>query len=161
MTTLNDCLNDCYYQSFVDPALCSKLVTAGIQVNTPFFWVVKGRFAEMYSYAFDRDKYYVQADANVNFISNLVKLPAYQLMDMQKLLPDFILSKHGDIYLLRIFKYFGMEAVSSPRMPDVFALMVLKCISINKIDLYEAIKLLKPTYAKTDSNDHAGADDQK
>lgn len=135
-------LNDCYYQSFVAPGICEQLVSAGLQVDTPFFWVFKGRMAELYSYAFDKDNYYVQADANVNFISNIIKVPAYQIMDMQKLLPDFILTRADNSYKLNCSTLFE-GPITTERMPDVFASMVLKAILHRKIDLYEASKILK------------------
>lgn len=128
------------YQCFVSPGLCSMLHDAGLKIQAPFCWRFTGTKACLFSLVFDEDHYYQQALENINHIDQLVLIPAFQIKDMEKLLPDYMLTKNNVEYELFCSSLFEFDVQKSNRLPDVFAYMVIKGIEQRKIDVSLAIK---------------------
>ncbi len=129
------------YQCFVSPKICQDLVNAGLMVNEiSFHWRLNRCHAELFTLEFDEDNYYRQAFKNLEHFSRIELIPAFQIKDMEKLLPDHILSKNNIEYELNCSSLFEFEVQKNTRMPDVYAMMVLKGIEQHKIDPGLAIK---------------------
>lgn len=98
--------------------------------------------ATLFTVAFDEDNYYRQAFENLNHVKPRTIIPAYQVNDMEKLLPDYMLTKTNVEYELNCSSLFSFEVETGIRLPDVFASVVLKGIQQHKIDVTLAIKKL-------------------
>lgn len=133
-------------QSFVSPAICRQLLDAGLNIKAPFCWKQeRGGKTSLYSLSFDDDCYYTAA-YNLQVQMNAITLvPAFQLMDMEKLLPDHLLSKTNNVYELNCSSLFCFDVERGTRLPDVYAAVVLKGIQEYKIDAGKAIKQLSLT----------------
>ncbi len=139
-------LESSLHQSFVSPSICIQLLDAGLNIKAPFCWHVLGtnKF-KLFSLAFDEDSYYT-ASYNAAMQLNAISLvPAFQIMDMVKLLPDHLLNRNNNEYELSCSSLFSFEVEKGTRMPDVYAAMVLKGIQAYKINTVEAIKQLTLT----------------
>ncbi len=123
------------YQSFVDVNLSQQLHHAGLNVKTNFIWIIRNGEANLYTEVFDKDKYYMQAEKNVDFINTSYQIPAFELKDIESLLPDYLLSRNGKEYELSCSNLFEIDIMKHDRLPDVFALTVLKALEQRKIIL--------------------------
>ena len=135
-------LNNHLYQSFVDPAICQQLINAQLLVNTSYKWLIENDKAVLFTLAFDEDNYYEQAYKNIEHVNPIVMIPAYQVIDMEKLLPDHMLTKTNTEYELHCSCLFEFDVERGTRLPDVYAKMVLRGIEKRKIDVGLAIKKL-------------------
>ena len=118
-------LNLPVYQDLVSPHLCQRLQRFGVTANTSFHYRLTAGITEINSYAFDKDDYYVKADANVNFISGVGIVPAYTLKDVEKALPPYLLTRQENGYLLVCDNIYGLPEQTAQRLPDAFAQMLL------------------------------------
>ncbi|MFC4261894.1 hypothetical protein ACFOWM_03325 [Ferruginibacter yonginensis] len=133
------------FSSFVSPYLTKELWEAGIKPPTAFIWVpTSPTEMVLYSYLLDHDGYYRQAYANVNFVTKIGELPysAFQLNDMNKLLPNYSFEKVGNTYTLLLENMHQVNPVTGNRLPDVFAEMVIQLINTKKLDTATASKLI-------------------
>lgn len=126
------------YRSFVSPHLCHKLKIAGIEAATPIFWEVNNCEAFLKSYFFDADNYYKNADELINTCKPPLEiLNAYQLTDMELLLPKYLLINDVEGgYSLMLDDMYHTKSIKDTRLADLFAKMVLECIA-NKILISE------------------------
>jgi hypothetical protein len=137
-------LDKSLYCSFVDPNICKQLVDEGLTVDTPYHWICKGKDAELFTLSFDVDRYYAQAQKNVDFIDAPVRIPAFQTGDMVKLLPDHMLVKNNNEWELACSDLFDLQIERAPRMPDVYAWVVLKAFKQRKLNVQVALKTITP-----------------
>lgn len=131
-------ITDPLYSSFVSLDLCQQLFELGLKGETPFIWRMDYHNMEgcLHTFHFDPDLYYKQAQLNIDYINKVEYLPAWQIEDMQLLLPEW--------YLIRIpgaklkyevgCKYYKRTQIEAPRIPDAFALMLIKCIEDEKLN---------------------------
>lgn len=130
-------LNLPLYQGFVSPALCDQLQRFGVTTDTPFHWRLTGTITELYSFAFDKDDYYRSAYANIDYICQPVGIiPAYQIKDVEKPLPPYLLAHHEKGYVVMCDNLYGLQEQTADRLPDVYAMMLLEGIKkrVIKID---------------------------
>ncbi|HYC27730.1 MAG TPA: hypothetical protein VEB42_02925 [Chitinophagaceae bacterium] len=120
------------YSIMVAPPYCRLLLEEGLTQSTPYHYVIIDGLAELNTYAFDRDDYYAQADANVCYTNKDHKpliLPAYTIMDLEKTLPDYCICRCNGKYELSVEGTFPeLEVVKEDRLPDALALMVMQGI---------------------------------
>jgi hypothetical protein len=136
-------LNSPLLQSFVCPELCLALATEGLKVCSPFRWLFANGTYSIHSFCFDHDEYYRQAMANVDFVrQHITECAAFQMIDMELLLPNYLLSNTNGEYELMCEILFGMEPQRGNRLPDVFAAMVLKGLQTYKIKAINAVAFL-------------------
>lgn len=130
------------YQSFVHPYLCKQLWNLGLNATTVFCWKKEQEDYLLVTLAFDEDGYYNLAYGNSNFVAPMPLFNAFQTADMEKLLPDYLLTKNNNEYELHCSSLFSLDIEKSDRMPDVFAKLVIKSIEQRKIDIHHAIKMI-------------------
>lgn len=130
------------YQDFVKPSLCIELMSAGLIPFTAFKWRVKKNDTQLRTILFDLDDYYIDGFNQLDIIDNPLYLKAFQIKDMEKLLPDYLLSRNNNMYELHCSSLFNMDVETSDRLPDVFAITVLKAIQHKKINVESAIKII-------------------
>lgn len=140
MTEPESFLDNPLCQCFVSPKLCKELYEAGMVGSLFYIWRTEKAVPELFTLAFDEDKYYLQGFNNLISINQLKFIPAYQVKDMEKLLPDYLLCKTNIEYELSCSNLFQFDVEKNKRMPDVFAMMVLKGIRSGKIDPVLAMK---------------------
>jgi hypothetical protein len=120
-------LDNPIYQCFVSPELCRKLREAGLTSETAYHYRISGNIAEINTYVFDRDDYYLEGDANINAVTPVEILPAYQLKDIEKAMPGHhCLLRNEKGYELMIDSVYCLPEQTAERMPDVYALMFLE-----------------------------------
>ena len=136
--------NPCY-QSFVDPELSAQLWNLGLCAKTHFMWRTPGKGeVELYTNLFDVDGYYAQGVANLKYIKGPeYAFSAFQLGDMEKLLPDYTIDRVINKYTLCMENMWGIAPAESDRLPDVFAKMVLQLLEKNKIFIPRAMEMLQ------------------
>lgn len=126
------------YQGFVSPALCDQLQRFGVTTETPYHYRMIGGIPELNSYAFDHDEYYRTAYANVDAVyrNQVGYLPAYQVSDVMRPLPAFLLGKEENGYVVMCDSIYGLKAQNATRMPDALAMMLLEAIKqrVVKVD---------------------------
>jgi hypothetical protein len=130
-------------QDFVKPILCHELQAAGVQVKTIYQWVITNGLASLHTQIFDIDDYYQEGYKHimaVNPPSHI--LPAFQIKDVEKLLPPYLLSRDERGYELSLEKMYQMPSMNCDRMPDVFARMVLECLKQKVLKAEECVKVL-------------------
>lgn len=130
------------YQDFVKPSLCIDLMNAGLLPFTAFKWRVNGNSTQLHTILFDLDNYYLEGFQHLDIIDKPTYLKAFQVKDMEKLLPDYMLTRNNNIYELHCSNLFDMAVETADRLPDVFAITVLKAIKHKKINIANAINLL-------------------
>ena len=133
------------YQSFVDPEYCVQLYNAGLRVHTSFMWQHENdNTVSLFTSLFDPDGYYEQAAANLIFVTeNVVKtFAAFQLGDMETIVPDYTICRTGTEYALCMGIEWRTECVKAKRLPDAFAQMVLQLHNERKLDLKKATELI-------------------
>lgn len=134
--------NKAIYQSFVDPEFCVLLWNAGMQCQTSFMWQgdQHSKTVSLFTSLFDPDNYYEQAAANIHFVTGtLHNFAAFQLGDMERVLPDYTICRTGTEYMLCMGTEWKTDCVKAERLPDAFALMVLQLHKERKLDLHKAI----------------------
>ena len=134
------------YQSFVDPQHCVELWQAGMMVQTSFMWRrnANENSVNLFTSLFDPDNYYEQAAANLQFVNEttMETFAAFQLGDMETILPDYTVCRTGKEYALCMGVEWRTECVTADRLPDAFALMVIQLHNERKIDLKKATLLI-------------------
>lgn len=112
-------------KNFASPLHCLYLKEAGLDVTTTYFWKIRGIDALLCTYYFDIDNYYRQAFANLEAIHPLTrKLPAFEIVDLQMILPDYSMDRHRCAFHINVE---GLPAIVEERLPDAFATAVLEC----------------------------------
>lgn len=131
-------------QNFVSAQLCVDLYTAGLKIEKPtYFFKVKNNVGLLNSFAFDFDNVYEQIEAALAYTDSGVEYyPAFQLCDMQAMMPDFFLSKDNNVFNLNGGSIFGYKVISGPRLPDVFAKMILHGLEIGTVSSKNAVLFL-------------------
>lgn len=130
------------YQCFVSPLNAHYLTEAGLTLTTPYTWKIRGNEAVLYTTAFDLDMHYKMANANVDFVFPCRYIPAFQLADMEKLVPDYLLNRTGNIYTLRCDDMFKMDEEQDEHLPDVFAKMILQGFKKRILQAQTCIQIL-------------------
>ena len=130
-------------EPFVSPELCDALVIAGLDTLAVYNWKITEGRVTLFTLAFDTDLYSKQATLNTEFINGSKWIPAYQYTDLQKILPDYMLSRNNDQFELHCDQLFEYSIETASRMPDVFAKMVIQGINSGKINLSKAIEKIK------------------
>lgn len=138
----NNVINSSLYQDFVYPNICRALMEQGLKVNTVYKWRILNGQATLTTNAFDKDEYYIQGNKHTDAIEKPGYIQAFQIKDMEKLLPDYMLTRNNTEYELHCSNLFDMEVEKANRLPDVFAITVLKAIESKKINVAHAIKVL-------------------
>ena len=137
-------LNDPLYQCFVSPSLCLLLMEAGMTTEVPYKWKIKQGMATLITHAFDLDNYYKDGFRYTDEICPPERvLPAYQAMDMEKLLPFFELVKNYKHNYILSCMYKNIVGIKANRLPDAFALMVLALIDKDLMNVPMANEILK------------------
>jgi hypothetical protein len=136
------------YQDFVSPQLCKELMHLGLTPDVPYHYRIFGSISELNTFAFDKDDYYQLSQGDIDFINNaklnpfkttegfvkiadtqpvrFEKVPAYQVKDMEKLLPgNWLLQKNEKGYELLLERIYGIQEQVAFRLPDVFAQAVV------------------------------------
>lgn len=117
------------YSGFVKPELCKLLFLAGITGHTPYHYRIVDGLAELNTYAFDRDDFYAQAMANMDYVRAAEIVPAYQLKEVEKVLPDYLLCRNNGAYEVTIDRMYEIHyCVVDRRLPDAFACMLLEAM---------------------------------
>ena len=130
------------YQSFVNPDNCRLLVRAGLNTDTPFVWkMLPNNNVQLFTLAFDDDNYYSIGQRYLQEFKPQT-LPAFQLKDMEKLLPDYYMEKQGQLYRLLCTTWFENKQIQDERLPDAFARMIYTGLLEKKIHPYMAIELI-------------------
>lgn len=142
-STPTDNLNIPIIQDFVKPLLCNELLVAGLHVKTNYLWVVNESIADLFTDAFDPDNYYKDSFSLLAAFKNASNiLPAFQIRDMERLLPPYLLSKSCAGYELSLERMYDMPTITGDRLPDVYAMMVLECLRKRLLTAELCIKLL-------------------
>jgi hypothetical protein len=142
-------LNCPVYQSFVHPELSKQLIAAGLEVCCAFRWIEEAEGLKLFTFVFDPDFYYEQAYANVDFCGgDKYSIPAFQMMDLEALLPNYYFSNTNGSYEL-MCEGLELEPVQDVRLPDAFAKMVLTGIRKRKINTENAINFLHERILKS------------
>lgn len=130
-------MNHPLYRCFISPIYSVYLKEQGLNIATPFFWRLMNNSAYLHSHVFDLDEHYHQAFACVDFVYPIPTLSAYTLSDMELMIPDYFISKHGNNYTLSCDKMWTLDDVTDPRLPDALAIMLLQCFrkKITNVDL--------------------------
>jgi hypothetical protein len=128
------------YQEFVTPHITVQLCKAGLlPLKAIYLWRIINGTANLTTGSFDPDHYYKDAQPAIDkFIQGVDYLPALRIKDMDRLLPDYTISRVNIIYSIMIDHNYKVEPVSDRRLPDAMALMVLDCIKSKIIDADEA-----------------------
>lgn len=113
------------YSGFVRPDLCQQLQSFGVTPNTPYHYRITAGSAELNTFAFDPDDVYAQAFANLRYTHPVGIIPAYSLKEIERALPDYLLSKVNGSYELTVELEYRLEAVTEKRLPDAFAHMLI------------------------------------
>ena len=136
-------MNHPTYQSFVSPHIVRHLQIAGLEVH-PFstMWRVdKNDQCEIKNFLFDEDRYYKDSQEALDHLYPAKHyMPAFQLRDMDILLPDYFIQRDNGHYTIAIANLFDVESVTDHRLPDALAIMVLDCIKARIIQPEEAVK---------------------
>ncbi len=130
------------YQEFVNPNICYRLMKLGLIINTAYKWRVVNEHGTLTTTIFDVDEYYIQGNKHTDAIEKPTYIQAFQIKDMERLIPDYMLTRNNTEYELHCSSLFDMTVEKSNRLPDVFAIMVLKAIESKKIDVQQAITIL-------------------
>ena len=115
------------YRGFISPVYCVYLQEQGLDIATPFIWRIINNQAFLHTHIFDVDNTNMQSIANVDYISPVSTLSAFTMADMELMIPDYFISRHGNSFTLSCDKMWGLEDVTDVRLPDAFALMLLQC----------------------------------
>ena len=128
------------YQCFVTDSLCKDLHEAGLTPHTCYHYKVEGNRTTLCTYIFDHDDYYANGDKLLDqWGGNHHIVPAYQLKDIEKILPGhYLLQRNEKGYELMLEDIYGLPAQTATRMPDVFALMIREGLKKRVIKLEHA-----------------------
>lgn len=129
-------------QDFVSPTLCIDLVLAGLNLKTPFQYRVVNNTATLDSNCFDTDNYYEDGRKYLQLIRPATFIPAFQIVDMEKLLPDYLLGRVNNHFILRCDDMFKLDEEQNERIPDAFAMMVLQGFRKRILQADYCIKIL-------------------
>lgn len=135
------------YQDFVSPQVCKQLMWQGLN-SGPYAYRLHGNIAELVSYAFDKDDYYLQADANVGYSNNVYRnaiqhVPAFSIKDMEKLIPgNWLMQKTELGYEIMCESLYQLPAQIDLRLPDAFAKVVLHGLKSRTLKLEYCNKLI-------------------
>jgi hypothetical protein len=134
------------YQGFVQPMYCKMLLELGINTDTPFVWKkIPNGAVILFSLAFDEDDYYSHGQNIIQEFKPEI-LPAFQLMDMQRLLPDdWYMEKCNKLFRLICSAWDTGKITQGQRLPDVFAMMVVHGLNTRKIHPVDAIEIINQT----------------
>lgn len=122
---------------FVSPKFCAQLHQAGITGKTVYFYILEGDYWRISTFEFDPEGIYKQALTNEIFISPKQVIPAYRISEIEHTLPDYLLSKQNKQYKIILDKLYGDADLTSTRLADLLAQMLLHLIKI---------KLFTPEY---------------
>ena len=137
-------------QSFVSPEFCISLVAAGLNALTGFTWQFEKGSTYLNTFYFDQDNIYRQAFENMHFIQGKpTQVVAFQMADMECLLPNYLLTNTNGQYELMCEALFGMCQQKGSRLPDVFAAMILKGLQSYKINVENATNFLHTKILQT------------
>jgi len=123
------------FQNHVSPHLCEELKYAGFNPKPKYFWKVYEMAVLLTTYVFDNDEYYRDGDKALDQMVPLKnKLPAFTVVEIESHLPDFCVCKVNGKYEISLDQAYGVDATTSERLPDAFALMMLAAIRKRVID---------------------------
>lgn len=139
---MSEAMKSPVYKEFVSATLCNELMQAGLEVQLPFFWKVYQK-AILKSFAFDNDDYYKEGDIVIDQLyPPTAIIPAFQIGDLDKLMPDYYISRVNNEFTLSILDIYRMGSVTEKRLPDAYAKMILACIHHHIIWPAKAIHIL-------------------
>lgn len=127
---MSNILDTPVYDGFVSPQLCKQLKEQGLS-GSAFAYRMHANIAELITYAFDKDDFYLQADENVGYVNNVGRniiehLHAWSIKDMEKLIPgNWLLQKNERGYEVMCESIYQLPAQTADRLPDAFAKVVL------------------------------------
>lgn len=133
-------------ENFVAPYICKHLIEAGLSPNVPFQWKIGNGLAELFTYAFDPDGFYKDGDQVINLLNPAQAiLPAYNIKNIEKILPSGYLLTHNEIglYEVSLMNIYHGEGCAADRMPDAFAKLLLHAIFKRLVDLKKINTILQ------------------
>jgi hypothetical protein len=136
---INQITDSPVFQNYVSPRICSDLKYAGFTACAVFQWKVYEQDLILDTKIFDVDDYYKEGNDLIDKVQPLLEvLPAWTIKEIERLLPDFCICRVNKNYEMSIDGHYGVEAIQSDRLPDLFGLMMLAClrkrvIKLNKI----------------------------
>ncbi|MES2457211.1 MAG: hypothetical protein V4594_16775 [Bacteroidota bacterium] len=140
---MSDVMNQPFYRNFVSPTHCKDLHEFGLQVNLSCQWNLYDR-AVLRCYLFDFEDYYRDNEKNIDQLNPPRAIwPAFQIGDLDLLLPNYCLSRDHSGFILSIENNYQVAIVTDKRMPDVFARMVVACLRARVLLPNTAINKLK------------------
>lgn len=131
-------------KDFASPKYCRNLALAGLDARLPFFWKIYGNSCFLNSYAFDKDGIYENRAATVDsLVPPTITLPAFSISDLDKVLPDYSVSRQNNNYIVRIKSTETKElAIVGPTLADAMAITATILLHTKKICLENAIDIL-------------------
>ncbi len=135
------------HQSFVHPDICRRLANAGINMNTPYIWkAMPDGQTMLFTLAFDVDCYYTNGQQYISEFNPPANTPAFQLGDMEKLLPDYYLERSNGNFKLLCSAWFPDRHFEDTRLPDLLARIVNLALIDGKIHPVMAIEIINDEY---------------
>jgi hypothetical protein len=129
----------------VSPCYCADLRSMGITAYVNQYWAInQAENSAVYkSYAFDDDDNMWNADQAIFAMSGTVLKPAYTIKDMEKCLPPYFISKHGDgSYEMSLESMYTIGTITEKRLPDVYAKMLLALLYTKKAAVKQVNRLI-------------------
>jgi hypothetical protein len=116
---------------FVHPLICKNLLIYGLTDRTHFDWYLHGNVADLVTFYWDADGYYLKPQEEINKVNRPTIIPAYsQIMMMELIAGPFSLIRDecNGGFELAVDAVWNCDPVFDKRLPDVFAGMVLQMI---------------------------------
>jgi hypothetical protein len=140
---MNNLIDNPLHQNFVSPWLCKDLNDLGLTSHTIYQWKVRLNTTDLFTVAFDIDRYYVDAVKHIDHVNPpLDVMPAYSTKDVEKCLPHWLMTFGQNGYEVSLDQMFGMESKTAQRMPDAFAMLLKEMMMKGKIDVIKANRIL-------------------
>ncbi len=143
--TYNPTFDKAPYQLFARPSICDQLQKEGLSGDVLLWWAMNGAECRLCTYFFDNDNYYAAVQSVIESVSKWEKLPAYSIVDLEKLLPHGWLASRNNLgqYEVCIDDMWKLEPVVSPRLADALALMLLHAIKAGVLKVGQLNQQLK------------------
>lgn len=121
--------------NFVMPQLCAQLEEL-LPIETAFYWSSSdGETCELFSKLFDPDNYYLNTSRALNEIKIVKHYPAFSIGELSMILPDFAIDKVNNKYKIFCDAHYGLSDVTSDRIADGLALIVIEGIRKKVLDI--------------------------
>jgi hypothetical protein len=123
------------FENFVTPQICKDLNEAGLAQSTNYQWIITGNKIRIDTDLFDPDDYYNRLKSLLLRTNKSEKIPAYNIKDVEKCLPFFLLTKSENGYEVSLDDIFAIESKKSLRLPDALGALLLEAVKRHVVSL--------------------------